>query len=257
MLTTPDGSCLLALCLPADPAQPVLRSYHIGSLGANNGASLILPDGDWTNSALSSLVNRSNVHLLRLDPHSKSVRSCRLFIVSKASEYSFKTKTPFYSRAGPSSLRRNGLIKCHSDVWTKYPVLPTISRKSPASSPHPRSILFVSYGLLGRFEPQFRLMVQLFERSTQKPTGGVLGKMNVLALHHNDFSGTHQTQHVTVYPVGRWLVELICLIPLHIAIATTNQFVPLKDGVVSPEFEHTLLGADVLRIAERFSFQHA
>lgn len=97
-------------------------------------------------------------------------------------------------------------------------------------------------------------MVQMFERNTQKPTGGVLGKMNVLTRHHNNFLGTHQAQYVTVYPMGRWLVELICLIPLHIAIAASNRFIPLKDGVVSPDFEHTLLGADVLQIAERFPF---
>jgi hypothetical protein len=49
------------------------------------------------------------------------------------------------------------------------------------------------------------------------------------------------------------LAELLCLIPIHIAITHENQFVPLKDGVVSEELEKSLLGAEVNKIVDSLS----
>lgn len=91
----------------------------------------------------------------------------------------------------------------------------------------------------------------MFERNTQKPTAGVLEELIISAIDHYNFGSFDAAQSTTIYPWGRWLVELICLIPLHIAVASGNRFVPLKDGILSPEFEQALLGADVLQIAER------
>ena len=52
------------------------------------------------------------------------------------------------------------------------------------------------------------------------------------------------------FKTGDWLVGLLCLIPINIAVTGQNRFIPLRDGVISPEFEQSLLGADVAHIAE-------
>ena len=56
------------------------------------------------------------------------------------------------------------------------------------------------------------------------------------------------------FRAGEWLVDLLCLIPIHIAVAQNDRFVPLKDGVHSSEFERTLLGATVEQVTDRLSF---
>ena len=56
------------------------------------------------------------------------------------------------------------------------------------------------------------------------------------------------------FRAGEWLADLLCLIPIHIAITHENRFVPLKDGVVSPQLEKSLLGAEVNRIVDSLSF---
>jgi hypothetical protein len=49
------------------------------------------------------------------------------------------------------------------------------------------------------------------------------------------------------------LADLLCLIPIHIAITQENRFVPLKDGVVSAQLEKSLLGAEVNKIVDSLS----
>ena len=50
------------------------------------------------------------------------------------------------------------------------------------------------------------------------------------------------------------MVDLFCLIPIHIAIARENRFIPLKDGVWAPDTEKALLGAEMGRIVDTLSF---
>lgn len=59
---------------------------------------------------------------------------------------------------------------------------------------------------------------------------------------------------VSQFRVGEWLVDFLCLIPIHIAITKENRFIPLKDGVSSPELEKSLLGAEVGQVVDSLSF---
>ncbi|KAG6327965.1 hypothetical protein ID866_11124 [Astraeus odoratus] len=100
-------------------------------------------------------------------------------------------------------------------------------------------------------------MIQNFELSTKKPTGDVLSSTKVSAASFDVF--THELcgsteWNVSRYRGGEWIVNLLCLIPIHIAVTRENRFIPLKDGVYSPELEKELLGADVNRIVDSISF---
>jgi hypothetical protein len=59
---------------------------------------------------------------------------------------------------------------------------------------------------------------------------------------------------VSRYLVGEWLVELLCIIPIQIAVCRENRFVPLADGVLSSDLERSLLGAEVSKIVDKLSF---
>ena len=60
--------------------------------------------------------------------------------------------------------------------------------------------------------------------------------------------------HVSRYHIGEWLVDLLCLIPIHIAVCRENRFVPLADGVLSSDLERSFLGAEVTKIVDKLSF---
>ena len=61
-------------------------------------------------------------------------------------------------------------------------------------------------------------------------------------------------QEVSSFGAGEWLVDLLCLIPIHVAVTRDNRFVPLKDGIWSTHVERSLLGATVDQIVDSLSF---
>ncbi|KAF8289765.1 hypothetical protein DL93DRAFT_2069130 [Clavulina sp. PMI_390] len=244
LASSPDGSCIVALAVDS-----TLHCFHTASFGVNNPIQLPLPPQCGGDCILSSFERRGIAHWMGLDCETGRISSSRLEIITKASEYTFSSNASPGRRDGEHIKGHVVLVKCFSDVWNKFPVQPTIARRTPALSSHPRLLLFVAHGHLEAYEPQFRAFAQHFERSTHKPTGGTLDELRVKAMAHEAFNKFGFLDG-TIYPFGRWLVEFICLIPLHLAIASGNQFVPLKDGVRSAEFEQSLLGSDVLQIAE-------
>lgn len=91
-------------------------------------------------------------------------------------------------------------------------------------------------------------MIHEFERKTRKPTRGILARIKVSATEQ--WEPITQEQDISAFQTGDWLVGLFCLIPIHLAVTGANRFKPLKDGVISPAFEQSLLGVSVAEIAE-------
>ncbi|EGO18970.1 hypothetical protein SERLADRAFT_358709, partial [Serpula lacrymans var. lacrymans S7.9] len=100
-------------------------------------------------------------------------------------------------------------------------------------------------------------MIITFERTTRKPTGDRLKTIIVSSMLSSTFYD-ELSQGIkgefSQFRAGEWLVDLLCLIPIHLAITKENRFVPLKDGVSSVELEKSLLGAEVGRIVDALSF---
>jgi hypothetical protein len=59
---------------------------------------------------------------------------------------------------------------------------------------------------------------------------------------------------VSKFRAGECLVDILCLIPIHIAVTRENRFISLKDGVYSTKLEKSLLGAYVNHIVNHLSF---
>lgn len=257
VMSSPDGACALFVFQSED--QRVLTAYHWDSFGANAGVTITLPEVHGTIS-ITSFVSRQRIHLLMMDELQGYCRSLALDIAKKSSEFMFKEKGTKTDKDTSKDRRyvNNCLIDCFADVWTRFPVVAAMSRQTITSSAtrQPQSITFVSDQVHNKYASYFAMIVRRFEDKTKKPTRGQLGAITINIKTYSDaldLSGNSLTV-VSKFAAGQWLADLLCLIPIHIAVARENRFVPLKDGVISAEFEKSLLGAEVGRIVDSLSF---
>jgi hypothetical protein len=204
--------------------------------------------------------NRKRIQLIGLDVVDHRCRSISLDITRKVTEFMFKEKgSRVISRGHTDSTVHNSIIDCHAEVWTRFPVVPAVARQTISSSSkrHPRTLIFVTDRDHQSFVPYFSDMIQTFEKTTRKPTDNELKGIQVSAIEFNFIAvelAADRDWKVSHFRAGEWLVDCLCLIPIHIAITKENRFIPLKDGVSSAELEKSLLGAEVGRIVDNLSF---
>ena len=256
--SSPDGSCVLAV--QEEDGQSTVTAYHWSTFASTNGISVTLPDFpvDLNAALLTSIIDRNNVHLIGLDLESRSCRSVILGITRKATEFSFQERRSKAPSGHGNHTVHNCLIDCHADVWTRFPVVPAVKRHTTTSSSErqQKTLVFVSDGDGRPVSPHFSDLIHTFERASRKPTGDELRGISVSACTFPSFVQQFLSSPdwaVSRFRAGEWLADLLCLIPIHIAITYENRFVPLKDGVVSPRLEKSLLGAEVNKIVDSLS----
>ena len=254
--SAPDGSCIL-LIQDDDDGKRTVTAYHWSTFASTRGISVTLPDFpvDLDAALLTSIVNRSNIHLVGLDLNTRSCRSVVLSITQKATEFKFEEKRSKGTSGHGKQTVHNSLIYCHSDVWMRFPVVPAVKRHTITSSSRrqQKSLMFVTDDHGRPFSSYFAHIISAFERTSRKPTGDELKSIQVSARPFSSFARKFLSSSdwpVSRFRAGEWLADLLCLIPIHIAITHENRFVPLKDGVVSPELEKSLLCAEVNRIVD-------
>jgi hypothetical protein len=209
---------------------------------------------------VTSIGGRGRVFLLALDLDAQCVNSVAIDITRNITEVVFKEKgSRNASKDGASHTQHNSLLDCHKEVWTRFPVLPAVERRTITSSSerHPKSLTFITESHTLPFASYFSDLIQGFVKETKKPTGDELRGITVSATDFESFiakTAFDQNWNVSRYRVGEWLVDLLCLIPIHIAVCRENRFIPLADGVISAESERSLLGADVSQIVDKLSF---
>ncbi|KAG8920753.1 hypothetical protein FRC02_000712, partial [Tulasnella sp. 418] len=115
----------------------------------------------------------------------------------------------------------------------------------------PPSLTFVCEHDSRLFSTYFKRMTKEFEQVTRKPTEGVLDAVVVRAEGIDDLDW--DSLEARTFKAGEWFFELLCLIPIHIAVARHNSFVPLNDGICDPLQEQRLLGATVDQIIDSIS----
>lgn len=74
-----------------------------------------------------------------------------------------------------------------------------------------------------RSSVQDQLILQDFKRRTKKPTKRILEDMILRVDDHIDPNGA-----ASCYRFGQWLVNMCCLIPLHLAVAKDKRFIPVS-----------------------------
>ena len=255
--STPDGSCLLVL--HTDDLGPSLTAYHLETFGSTEGIAIDVPDFPLEGAVLTSIVNRGRVFLIGLDIHAQAVKSVAIDITKKVTEFTFKEKGNKKNIPDTRPTQHNSLLDCHAEVWTRFPVLPAVKRRTITSLSERRrkTLTFITNHYTRPFASYFSELVQAFERTARKPTGDELSGIEVSAAQFQPFWNkvlSASEWKVSRYCAGEWLVDLLCLIPIHIAVCRENRFVPLSNGVLSAELERSLLGAEVNEIVDKLSF---
>ena len=253
--STPDGACLFAIDEPADDNNTVsLSAYHWASLGSSEGIKIKIPRSAAAGCIITSFHSRNHVYLLGVDLAHGVVRSVAFTITRRVTEFTFKEKGGQAAGRNMQTTRHNSIVDCHAEVWKRFPVVPAVHRETlMMASRKPRALVFVSSIDHSPFKAHFSSLIEEFERTTRKPVGDELEKICVIATDHDSFSDEEPFER-SRFRAGEWLVELLCLIPIHIAVTKDNRFVPLKDGVWSADVERMLLGADVAKIVDSITF---
>lgn len=248
--SSPDGSCLFVAFNYGDTVS--LKAYHWSAFGHTDGIPLELPSFPSHSHVMTSIGNRSKAYYIGLDDIQRQCKAFALDITCKTAEFSFRERRKNHSRYNPSGQAiRNSLFDCHCDIWTRYPVVPAIRRST--SSVKSRSLTFVSSLDPTQCRNYFKNLISNFVQNSKKPTEQEFSKMIVRGMTYEVFR-VSENGATSSYSCGQWLVDLLCLIPIHIAVAWDNRFVPLKDGVWSREFDRSLLGATVEQIVDSLSF---
>jgi len=256
--SSPDGSCLLAL--QAQGSRRSLTAYRWEKFGSTNGLSLQLPTLTLDGAVVTSMASRGHIFLLTLDVDAQCLHSVAIDITSTVTGFTFQEKGSKYaSKYDTGHTQHNSLLDCHKEVWTRFPILPSVKRRTitSLSERRPRSLTFITENPTQPFASYFSDLIQGFVKETRKPTGDELYRIKVSATNFKSFrdkTALDPIRDVSRCRLGEWLVDLLRLIPVHIAVCRGGRFVPLVDGDISAEREGSLRGADVNQIVDKLSF---
>ncbi|KAG9032050.1 hypothetical protein FS837_002824, partial [Tulasnella sp. UAMH 9824] len=127
---------------------------------------------------------------------------------------------------------------------------PAISREFTTSRP-PLNLTFVTHtkhNNIERIPYYFINMTRDFIQQSHKPTGRHLRDIDVRMLLTEDIRWHYS--YLQPCRAGEWFVELISLIPIHIALALDNRFLPCRDGISEQAVALELLGREVKEIID-------
>ncbi|KAN0134234.1 hypothetical protein V8E53_008006 [Lactarius tabidus] len=256
--SAPDGSCVLVV--QDEDGQRTMTAHHWSTFAATRGISVTLPafPVDLDAALLTSVVYRNNIHLVGLDLDTRSCRSVVLDITRKATKFALQERQSEESSRHGKQNSHNCLIECHSDVWTHFPLVPAIDCHiiTPSSQRTQKTLVFVTDDHRRPFSSRFSDLITAFEKASRKPTSNELKNIVVSARPFPSFKKefiSSPNWPVSRFRASEWLAGLLCLIPINIAVTRDNRFILLKDGLISPQLEKSLLGAEVNRIVDSLS----
>ena len=231
--------------------------YHWDTFGSTDEISLPIPTFLLDDAVVTSITSRGRVFLLALDIDAHCINSVALDITQKTTDSVFQEKGSRH--ASKIGTQYNTLIDCHREVWTQFPVVSAVKRRTltSLSERRSRSLAFITENPTQPFASYFSDLIQELVRATRKPPGDELRSIRVSATDFGSFRDKTVFDlqwNVSRHRLGGWLVDFLCLIPIQIAVCRENQFLPMANGVISTEFERLPLGADVNRIVDNLSF---
>ncbi|KAG9014447.1 hypothetical protein FRB93_013572 [Tulasnella sp. JGI-2019a] len=253
--SAPDASALLVVENTSEGTKRI-RVFHRASFGNGNTADgivqyLPIHFSLATHFTITSLGQR-NITLLALLPRTSEIGSVTVEISRQETEFNFQAKSERDQSSTMVATKHNSLLNCFSEVWSRFPVVSAIKRETILADGRLKaSVTFVTDQPAPQFTHYFKGMIQGFKKLSRKPTEGRLDSIKLESLSFNDVDWDHGSG--SVFWTGEWLVELLCLIPIHIAVARENHFIPLKDGVFDLRLQQQLLGAEVFKIIDTLS----
>ncbi|CAE6383409.1 unnamed protein product [Rhizoctonia solani] len=249
----PDGSCLL-VTVPGDASSDPdrLLAFHWQSFGPNQQGidAAEVPKSD-TRRVGTRFYGRGRIHVIYFTAPDAIIASTALQVKQKTTEFAFLSENDGSAEERGVQTLNNSLIDCHLEVWTRFPVVPAVTRDTLISvSRQPRRLILVSSEALPQAAAYFQRMVSTLRNTTNKPVGEDLVETIVTSTNSAKFESF---EDISEFKLGSYFVELICLIPLHLAITLDNKFMPLKDGVWDPDYESSLVGATIAEVKDALS----
>ncbi|KAG8984528.1 hypothetical protein FRB93_006439 [Tulasnella sp. JGI-2019a] len=252
----PDTSALLVVEGTMEGIKQI-RVFHRAAFdneNATQGVVRDLPDQFnhlGTQFIVTSLGQR-NVTLLALLPRTPELHSVAVEISRQEEGFYLQLKEDQEELSKMVAKTHNSLLNCFGEVWDRFPVISAIKRETIlADGRLAAAVTFVTDESTPEFTPYFKDMIQSFKKRSRKPTKGQLDSIQLGSLPFRDIDWDRGSG--SVFWAGEWLVELLCLIPIHIAVARENHFIPLKDGIFDLRFQQQLLGAEVFKIIDNLS----
>ncbi|RHZ89869.1 hypothetical protein Glove_9g267 [Diversispora epigaea] len=157
----------------------------------------------------------------------------------------FETIEPekFYDFRIESRSSLNDLLDVYSMVFTKYAINSPIGKIDKPLTVH------IALDLKNhkiddyseKFSEYFDGMWKKFKEETKKPLGHIKNfKTSVIPYQVLD----NVDDLLSEYLLGEWLIDFFCLIPIQIAIAQDNKFIPLRDGLGFKEIDESIFDND-------------
>jgi hypothetical protein len=111
------------------------------------------------------------------------------------------------SKNGSGRTLHNIFLDCHMEVWTRFPVLPAVKRRTITSFSGrcPKSLTFITENPTLLFASYFSDLVQGFVERTRNPTGDELRHIKVSATDFESFcdkTAFDPSWNVSRYRVG-------------------------------------------------------
>jgi len=199
----------------------ILKVHHWETFGSTNGITIVCPDTFTEPLAVTSIVNRTSVHIMSINANSKACYSLALDITKNITDLAFREHRGSWSSKGKSiNTPHNCLIDCHEDVWTQFPIVAPAHHQAILSSNrhcYPK-LGFVIDGKEHHphVHPHFLEMKRRFYQRTCKPLSNDLKNMEVTAQDFDQFLHSLNWDR-SIFSVGEWLVNIICLVcyPAH------------------------------------------
>ncbi|CAG8584575.1 25121_t:CDS:10, partial [Gigaspora margarita] len=124
----------------------------------------------------------------------------------------------------------NGLFDVYSMVFTKYAITTPFSEKDELLKL--TIVLELSSKLdidnyMTKFQAYLRKLFEKYKKETKKPMGH-LEKFSVNCINFESYDNI--ANEFTEHKFGDWIIDLFCLIPIQIAVAHDNKFIPIRDG---------------------------
>ncbi|CAG8634848.1 3170_t:CDS:10, partial [Funneliformis caledonium] len=159
-------------------------------------------------------------------------------------------------RIEPKS-KLNGLIDAYKLMFEKYPVDSCVDLEQNCPLNLKIVLDIENNDKIKEYDEKFEEYIfEIFKdlkNSTKKPTT-LLKKFStsVITFKELDIKIVNFQKCSSEYKLGDWIIQLCCLIPIQIAVARNNLFLPLRDGLFSNvEFDGY---GHVNNIAENISF---
>ncbi|KAF8305258.1 hypothetical protein DL93DRAFT_2160360 [Clavulina sp. PMI_390] len=245
-----DGSCLVFLCTNEETNIMDIRVYPSHPFGTEQepslSASLALSGG-----VIASFLPGSNVYLVAWSLSQNQLTGMRF--KADVSLQQVLAPRPTQSSDIPCDASHNSIVDVHSNIWTMFPVTSILTRTSPAVQSAPPLLKFMTSSPERLVLRYFAKMIRMFENATLKPTKGRLHALKILKINNALPPNERYRCYVTTYLAGKWLIDLLALVPIQIAIVSGNCFIPLRDGLASEELEYQPESSDIVKITNNIT----